>query len=131
MKWNVGAMDAVARRSETNSKNILITDGARVYDGLCKQFHLTHAACNHSQGLFSITRRIHQRKVLVHTGTIDGFWGHLKKFLPSSLASKRTSLAMLVRPNRQSRCKALTLASRRLATKQKSHCIALQAQTTK
>ena len=74
------------------------------------EHNLLHEACNHSKGIFCITKKKHWGNLLVHTGGIDGMWKISKGAVSSSwstrkdgavnhsIASRNKDLAMAMAP---------------------------------
>ena len=67
-----GALQCVQPTHKCNQKSILVTDGAPCYPKLTSEHNLLHEACNHSKGIFCITKKKKWGNLLVHTGGIDG-----------------------------------------------------------
>ena len=70
-------------------KSILVTDGAPCYPKLTSEHNLLHEACNHSKGIFCITKKKHWGNLLVHTGGIDGMWKISKGAVSSSWSTRK------------------------------------------
>ena len=91
-------MSVVRPHDATGKFMRLITDGASLYPKMCSQYSLKHAACNHSDGVFCVRKRVKDkarwRTLLVHTGGLDGFWEHLKTFVPDSVSSRSRNVLL-------------------------------------
>ena len=61
--------------------SLLFTDGARAYTSACKDYGITNAQVDHSNGEFTRRERLHGKLRVVSTQGIDGAWGRLKTFL--------------------------------------------------
>ena len=68
---------------------ILVTDGAPCYPKLTSEHSLLHEACNHSKGIFCITKKKVWGNLLVHTGGIDGMWKITKGAVSSSWSTRK------------------------------------------
>ena len=73
----------------TGRKSILVTDGAPCYPKLTSEHNLLHEACNHSKGIFCITKKKKWGNLLVHTGGIDGMWKISKGAVSSSWNTRK------------------------------------------
>ena len=65
------------------------TDGAPCYPKLTSEHSLLHEACNHSKGIFCITKKKEWGNLLVHTGGIDGMWKISKGAVSSSWSTRK------------------------------------------
>ena len=65
------------------------TDGAPCYPKLTSEHNLLHEACNHSKGIFCITKKKEWGNLLVHTGGIDGMWKISKGAVSSSWSTRK------------------------------------------
>ena len=68
---------------------IYMTDGAPCYPKLTSEHRLLHEACNHSKGIFCITKKKEWGNLLVHTGGIDGMWKISKGAVSSSWSTRK------------------------------------------
>ena len=84
-----GALQCVQPTHKRGRKSILVTDGAPCYPKLTSEHSLLHEACNHSKGIFCITKKKHWGNLLVHTGGIDGMWKISKGAVSSSWSTRK------------------------------------------
>ena len=84
-----GALQCVQPTHKRGRKSILVTDGAPCYPKLTSEHSLLHEACNHSKGIFCITKKKEWGNLLVHTGGIDGMWKISKGAVSSSWSTRK------------------------------------------
>ena len=84
-----GALQCVQPTNKLGRKSILVTDGAPCYPKLTSEHNLLHEACNHSKGIFCITKKKTWGNLLVHTGGIDGMWKISKGAVSSSWSTRK------------------------------------------
>ena len=84
-----GALHCVQPTHKRGHKSILVTDGAPCYPKLTSEHSLLHEACNHSKGIFCITKKKEWGNLLVHTGGIDGMWKISKGAVSSSWSTRK------------------------------------------
>ena len=83
-------MDAALQlRQKLGRKRILVTDGAPCCLKLTSEHNLFHEACNHSKGIFCITKKKKWGNLLVHTGGIDGMWKISRGAVSSSWSTRK------------------------------------------
>ena len=84
-----GALHCVQPTHKRGRKSILVTDGAPCYPKLTSEHSLLHEACNHSKGIFCITKKKEWGNLLVHPGGIDGMWKISKGAVSSSWSTRK------------------------------------------
>ena len=89
-------LSVLKRKAPDGTCTRVLTDGAQLYPKLCRDLSLKHHACNHSKGVFCVRQTVRERgttrRLMIHTGSLDGFWKHLKAYIPESISSKRRKL---------------------------------------
>ena len=84
-----GAWQCALAAHKLGRKSILVTDGAPCYPKLTSEHNLLHEDCNHSKGIFCITKKKKWGNLLVHTGGIDGMWKISKGAVSSSWSTRK------------------------------------------
>ena len=88
-------LSLLQRKTPQGHLTRIITDGAKLYPKIARDFSLKHHAGNHSKRVFCVCTRIWEsgrsKRLMVHTGSLDGFWKHLKGYIPDSVSSEPLS----------------------------------------
>ena len=88
---STAGLDHVTEHVTTSGKmsSLLITDGARCYLRLAKEFKLKHRFCVHSAGDWNHTAKVKgYGNVEVNTGLVDQMWTDVKRWVPKNITAR-------------------------------------------
>ena len=77
---------------------------------LCYAKDIKHFSCSHRQGHFVVKKRVNNKTIHAHTGTIDNVWKMIKKTLPHSLKNQRCQKARLHESKDLAACSSVAVA---------------------